>query len=174
MRPWKHCPFCGHGLATRHDGEQEAMWCPSCDVFHYRNPLPCVTAVLETDQGLLMILRGKAPKEGWWAMPGGFVDLGESPEEGAVREFEEETGLIAEEVELIGLASQHSERFGSVVYAGYEVLAYSGTLRAGSDAVEARFFPRSALPPIAFTSLQDILRLYLDKRPGQGVGRRTG
>jgi 8-oxo-dGTP diphosphatase len=165
MQEWVCCPFCGKPLTRENDGEREVPYCAPCGRFHYRNPIPCVTAVLETAEGILLILRGKEPKEGWWAPPGGFLDLGESAEEGARREFREETGLEATSLSLIGLASQHSDRFGSVLYAGYEVLRFEGTLRAGSDAREARFFPRDHLPPIAFSCLEDILRLHLERRP---------
>jgi ADP-ribose pyrophosphatase YjhB (NUDIX family) len=164
MQEWTYCPFCGKPLVRENDGERDVPFCASCRRFHYRNPVPCVTAVLETSEGILLIRRGKEPKEGWWALPGGFLDLGESPEEGARREFREETGLDATDLSLIGLASQHSDRFGSVLYAGYEVLRFEGALEAGSDAREARFFARDRLPPIAFACLEDILKLYFERR----------
>jgi ADP-ribose pyrophosphatase YjhB (NUDIX family) len=163
VKHWKYCPRCGSPLGEGDDGERTVPWCPACKRFYYSNPVPCVTALLETDKGILLILRGKEPKAGWWALPGGFLDVGESPEEGARREFKEETGLDALELELIGLTSQHSDRFGTVVYAGYAVRRYDGELRPGTDAVEARFFPRDRLPEIAFDSLKDMLALYFTR-----------
>jgi 8-oxo-dGTP diphosphatase len=165
MKEWSYCPQCGKALAPAFDGERDVPHCGACGRFFYRNPIPCVTAVLETAAGILLILRGKEPKEGWWALPGGFLDVGESAEEGARREFLEETGLRATELSLIGLASQHSDRFGSVLYAGYEVRTWEGALRPGTDAREAKFFPRDRLPPIAFPSLEDILRQHFARRP---------
>jgi ADP-ribose pyrophosphatase YjhB (NUDIX family) len=165
INPWNFCPRCGKKLVEASDGERPVPHCPGCRRFYYDNPVPCVTAVLETAEGILLILRGKQPRKGLWALPGGFLDIGESPEEGACREFLEETGLTALSTSLIGLASQHSDRFGSVIYVGYEILRTEGEITPGSDAVEARFFPRDGLPEIAFDSLQEILRLYLLKRP---------
>ncbi|MHC5037053.1 MAG: NUDIX hydrolase [Planctomycetota bacterium] len=171
IRTWNYCPQCGDRLKEAHDGEKLVPSCPACRIFFYSNPVPCVTTVLETEEGILHILRGKEPKKGWWALPGGFLDIGESPEEGAKREFLEETGLEATEVSLIGLTAQHSDRFGSVIYVGYEVLAYRGDPTPGSDAVETRFFPREDRPPLAFNSLVDIMDLYLS-RAREGRGRR--
>ncbi|MHC4601630.1 MAG: NUDIX hydrolase [Planctomycetota bacterium] len=165
IQNWNFCPRCGGKLAEANDGERNVPHCPECRRFYYNNPVPCVTTVLETEAGILLILRGKEPKSGWWALPGGFLDIGESPEEGARREFHEETGLEALETSLIGLVSQHSDRFGSVIYAGYEILRYGGELAPGSDAVEARFFPRDRLPDIAFGSLEEILRLHFRNKP---------
>ncbi len=161
VKHWRFCPLCGTRLETADDGERRTLHCPACDRFFYSNPVPCVTAVLETEDGILLILRGKEPRSGWWALPGGFLDLDESPAEGAKREFQEETGLSALETSLIGLSWQHSERFGAVIYAGYRVERYEGEVTAGSDAADARFFPRDTLPSIAFQSLQSILEKYL-------------
>jgi ADP-ribose pyrophosphatase YjhB (NUDIX family) len=163
VKNWNHCPQCGGPLAPADDGERDVPRCPVCNRFYYNNPVPCVTAILETEEGILLILRGKAPKAGWWALPGGFLDIGESPEEGARREFEEETGLFALELDLIGLTAQHSDRFGSVLYAGYRVKRWEGTIHAGTDAEQARFFPRDRLPEIAFDSLRDMLALYFER-----------
>jgi ADP-ribose pyrophosphatase YjhB (NUDIX family) len=165
VKRWNYCPVCGGELETAHDGEGPRPHCAACDRYFYDNPVPCVTAVLETEGGILLVLRGKEPRAGHWALPGGFLDLGESPEEGARREFQEETGLEPLRTELIGLSAQHSDRFGTVVYAGYEVTAFRGTLQPGSDAAEARFFPRDRMPPLAFDSLQQILRLHLRRHP---------
>lgn len=164
-RHWKHCPLCGGGLVEGDDGERKVPRCEPCDRFFYSNPVPCVTAILETAQGILLILRGKEPKAGSWALPGGFLDVGEDPAEGARREFEEETGLKALDLSLLGLTSQHSRRFGTVIYAGYEVRSFEGELAPGTDAVEARFFPRGELPEQAFESLEAMVRLYLEKHP---------
>ena len=173
MKPWQYCPFCGGPLCRRNDGEGDALYCEPCDRFHYRNPLPCVTCVLETADGILLVLRGKQPKEGFWALPGGFMEIGESPEEAAKREMLEETGVEAVAVSLIGLTSQHSERFGSVLYAGYEVLEFRGEPKPGSDARDTAFIKRNALPPIAFESLEDMLDLYFRQMPEGGRGSRS-
>ncbi|MHC4779525.1 MAG: NUDIX hydrolase [Planctomycetota bacterium] len=165
IKDWNFCPRCGKELARAFDGERDVPQCAKCGRFYYDNPVPCVTALLETGEGILLILRGKNPKAGWWALPGGFLDIGETPEEGAMREFAEETGLEPLKAELIGIASQHSARFGSVLYAGYRIVEYSGELRPGSDADEARFFPRDEMPDIAFDSLKAILKLYLEQHP---------
>jgi orotate phosphoribosyltransferase len=127
-----------------------------------RSPLPTVDVIIEIDGGVVLVRR-RNPPEGW-AMPGGFVEYGETLEEAAVREMREETGL---EVELVRQFRTYSEpardpRFHTIgtVFIGRA----RGTPRAGDDAAEARVFTRGSLPsPIAFDHAR-ILEDYFDRR----------
>lgn len=128
--------------------------CPQCGrpgAVH-RNPLPTVDVVVyEPGQGVILVERANPPHG--WALPGGFVDYGETVEHAAVREAREELGL---DVVLTGLLGVYSDpardprkHTMSVVFtAQAEDL---GRLAAGDDAAAARFFPLDALPaPLAF------------------------
>ena len=99
---------------------------------------------------LLLIRRGRPPFEGTWALPGGFVEYGETTEEACVRETREETGLA---VEIEGLAGVYSrpdrDPRGHTVSVVYRCRAVDGDIRGGDDAAEARWFTPDELPGIA-------------------------
>src|SRR4051812_23521340 len=88
-----HCSFCGHAF------EPDRAWprsCSGCGNTSYLNPLPVAVMVLPVAEGLLVIRRDVEPRRGELALPGGFIDLGESWQQAAVRELEEETGIVVE------------------------------------------------------------------------------
>ncbi|RMG69840.1 MAG: NUDIX hydrolase [Nitrospirae bacterium] len=128
----------------------------------YKNPLPTVDIIIETPGGIVLIKR-KNPPYGW-ALPGGFVDYGESLEEAALREAKEETGL---DIKLIRQfhtysAPDRDERFHTIttVY----IARAEGTPRAADDAKEARVFTRENLPDDIAFDHRDILNDYFNKR----------
>ncbi len=115
----------------------------------YKNPAPTADVVAIRDGHVLMILR-KNPPEGW-ALPGGFIEYGETAEHAAARELSEETGLSATNLKLIGVYSdpERDKRYHTLTVAFTAEVA--GQITAGDDALEARWFPLSELPEqIAF------------------------
>ncbi len=143
--------------------------CPHCgkEVGVYRNPTPTVDVVIrmesESGPGVVLIKRANPPYG--WALPGGFVDYGESCERAAVREMKEETGLDVTLTGLLGVYSdpdrdprQHTM---SVVYTGDP--ADPDALLAGDDAAEVRVFPLGQWPQLAFDHAK-ILDDYLKRR----------
>lgn len=116
-----------------------------------RNPLPTVDAVIfDPARGVLLVERANPPLG--WALPGGFVDVGETCEQAAVREVREETGLAVTLTSLLGVYSDPArdprQHTLSVVYTAQA--ADLAALCAGDDAKTARFFPLTALPALAF------------------------
>lgn len=122
------------------------LTCPSCgsSVKQYRNPFPTVDIIIELDSGIVLIERKNKPFG--WALPGGFVDYGESLEGAAVREAREETSLEISNLRLLGCYSDpaRDERMHTIstVY----IAAGRGILRAADDAVNTATFRLESLP----------------------------
>jgi 8-oxo-dGTP diphosphatase len=120
--------------------------CPHCgeNVRSYRNPLPTVDIIIEFGEGIVLIERKNKPFG--WALPGGFVDYGETLERAAVREAKEETSLSISNLRLVGCYSDplRDERFHtiSIVYAA----TGDGSPQAADDAANLTIFPLNALP----------------------------
>lgn len=130
---------------------------------NYRNPLPAVDIIIEMEkQGIVLIERKNEPRG--WALPGGFVDYGESLEQAAVREAREETGL---DITLLGQFHTYSapgrdprQHTISTVF----VARGSGSPRAASDAAQTGVFLEGSLPaPLAFDHAR-ILQDYFEHR----------
>lgn len=115
-----------------------------------RTPLLTVDIVIRTPEGIVLIRRDNPPFKGFYALPGGFVEVGERVEEAAVREAREETGLTVRLERLVGVYSDPDrDPRGHVVSICYAATA-SGIPRAGSDAKDAGVFSPDELPPLAF------------------------
>jgi 8-oxo-dGTP diphosphatase len=114
--------------------------------------------ILDTDT-ILLIRRGKDPFKGFWALPGGFVEYGETTEQAVVREVHEETNLNCSIVRLIGVYSDPGrDPRGHTISIAYELSLISGDVIAGDDAAHASWFPISNLPDnIAFDHRKIIL-----------------
>ncbi len=151
------------------------LTCPHCGgpVQAFRNPLPTVDIIIET-QGGVVLVRRRTPPLGW-ALPGGFVDYGESLESAAVREAREETSLDVELRGQLGAYSDPSRDPRQHTITVVFTARASGTPEGADDAAEAKVFALDALPEnLAFDHhriLQDYrqLRRTPDRRaPGGG------
>ena len=129
----------------------------------YRNPFPTVDIIIEIDGGVVLIRR-KNPPYGW-AIPGGFVDYGESLETAAVREAKEETSLDVHLLSQMGAYSdpERDPRFHtiSVVF----IAKAEGVPKAADDAVKIGVFRRKTLPEDLAFDHGKILQDYFDKHP---------
>jgi ADP-ribose pyrophosphatase YjhB (NUDIX family) len=132
-------------------------------------PLIGVGAIIVDDGEVVLIKRGHPPLEGEWSIPGGVLEVGETMREGVIREAREETGLVVEPLELLGVYDrvQRDER-GQVLYhyvlVDFLCLPVAGELKAAGDAADAGWFsPEDAaglsLPP----DTREVLRLGFEK-----------
>jgi ADP-ribose pyrophosphatase YjhB (NUDIX family) len=159
----RYCPFCGGPLTTRRAERRDRLFCEGESRFLYENPVPASTALVrDPEGGILLVLRNREPGSRLWALPGGFVENGESPVEAARRELEEETGLRADGAALIDVIYQESEFYRTaLLIIGYRFRTYAGVLRPGDDADEVAFFPPDELPPLAFESHRRLIEAVL-------------
>lgn len=99
-KPHRHCHFCGHAYP---ESTAYPKTCPDCGEMFWSNPIPVGVVAVKMDDGALIIQRGIEPGKGKWALPGGFLETGETWQQGACREVLEETGfdLPVSEIELV-------------------------------------------------------------------------
>lgn len=132
------------------------------------NPLVGVGAVIVRDQRVLLIRRGQAPLLGEWSLPGGVLECGETLREAAVREAREETGLVVETVDMLGVYERIIREDERVRY-HYVLIDFlcrpvGGELKAGSDAAEVGWFTREELPALGLAhDADDVVVKGLDR-----------
>ncbi len=117
------------------------------------NPLVGVGAVIIQENRVLLIQRGTAPLLGEWSLPGGVLECGETLREAVAREAQEETGLLVETGEMLGVYERIIRSDDGRVRYHYVLLdflcrAVGGDLKAGSDAADVRWFTRDELLPL--------------------------
>ncbi|MEM1173353.1 MAG: NUDIX hydrolase [Pseudomonadota bacterium] len=158
----KFCSICGGTISYRiPDGDnRERAVCNDCGAIHYKNPLVVVGCIVEHDDKILLCKRSIEPRYGYWTIPAGFMELGESTAQGAARETLEEA---CAEVEMDRLfASVDVVRAGQVHV--YYLAKLKGSFAAGSETLEARLFAEDEIPwdDIAFASGKYALQKYFE------------
>jgi len=127
----------------------------------YRNPFPTVDIIIELENKGIVLIRRKNPPVGW-AIPGGFVDYGESLEKAAVREAKEETGLDVVLLRQMHTYSSPDRDPRHHAISTVFIASSTGIPLAADDAAEAGIFTRDSLPsPLVFDHA-DILEDYFN------------
>lgn len=140
------------------------MKCPHCHntIEVFRNPTPTVDIIIEIAESIVLIERSNPPYG--WALPGGFVDYGESYETAALREAQEETGLVVSELRQFRTYSDPGrdprQHTASTVFIG----TATGKPQAGDDAGKAELFTEENLPELAFDHAKILVDYYAAKR----------
>lgn len=128
-------------------------------------PIVGVGAVVFNGREVLLIRRGKPPKENEWSLPGGAQLLGETTYEAAVREIREETGLTIQPTCVLDVVDYIDKTPEGTIQFHYTLIDFlavttGGTLQAGTDAIDARFFPlEEALALPLWTETQRLIEL---------------
>jgi ADP-ribose pyrophosphatase YjhB (NUDIX family) len=169
--PWldamlNFCSRCGQELrfGPIPGEDRERLACPACGYIAYVNPRLVITTLpLDADGRLVLLRRGIEPGRGAWAQPGGFLEVDETVTEAAIRETLEETGLIVEPGEIIGL---YSRLEAAVVVLALEATVVGGAFRPNPEALEIRAFGADQIPwsGIAFKTSYWAIRDWLHRR----------
>lgn len=128
----------------------------------YKQPFVTVDIIIEYKDGIVLIKR-KNPPEGW-ALPGGFVDYGESLESAAIREAKEETGLDIELIRQFHTYSAPDRDPRHHTITTVYIAQGKGLLKSGDDAKEASVFKKDDLPEVIAFDHKDILNDYFTRR----------
>jgi 8-oxo-dGTP diphosphatase len=155
----KFCPQCTGRLAPKMIDGWERLVCQECSFIFYISPKVAAGALIEDEGRVALVRRGVEPRAGYWALPSGFAEYGETIEETAIRECREETGLKIELDDLLGVYSVNSDFHGHLILVLYSAHVVGGELMAGDDASEAGLFAPADLPTdIAFQAHGEALR----------------
>jgi ADP-ribose pyrophosphatase YjhB (NUDIX family) len=163
LAPILHCPACGHKVERRvpDDDNRERAVCTACLAVHYQNPNVIVGTVPALGSQVLMCRRAIEPRKGLWTLPAGFMELGESTQDGALRETIEEAGARIAMGPLLTLLN--------VVRVGQVHFFYQATLQdtrfdPGPETLEAKLFGEADMPwdEIAFRTVTTTLKHHFD------------
>lgn len=167
MRPTpRFCPQCGGPLNWRERFGRLRPVCTVCAYTIYFDPKVAVAALVTQDESILLVRRLNDPGRGKWALPAGFVDADEDPQQALCREVEEETGLRVAVTGLIGLFHRPDPDGVADLVIAYAAEPVGGALRAGDDAGDAGWFSGRALDalPIALATTERLLAWWREGR----------
>lgn len=144
MSKIKYCPVCAKTLVEKDFAGAPRLLCPDekCGWVFWNNPLPVVAGILELDQKVILI-RNKWWPEKWFGPITGFLEKGESPQEGVLREVREEVGLQAEIIDFVGLYPFHPKN--ELIMAFH--LKATGEIALGEEIAAYKAVPPERLRP---------------------------
>lgn len=136
---FRFCPQCATALAlitqAKDGGDKERLRCPACGYTHWNNPTPVLAAVIEYD-GQILLARNAAWPGKMYALITGFMEAGETPQEGIAREIAEETSLSTSALNLIGVYD--FQRMNQIIIAYHAVC--HGEVRLSPELVDYRLY----------------------------------
>ncbi len=165
-----HCRACGSAVTYRlpDDGDtRERAVCPRCHTIHYENPLNVVGTIPVWGDQVLLCLRNIEPRRGKWTLPAGFMELGETTQEGAARETVEEAGAQFSIGPLFSLLNV--PRAGQV-HMFYRAELLSAQFNPGPETQQAQLFREQDIPwdELALRTVKTTLECFFaDRRQGQ-------
>ena len=165
----KFCSQCGAPVELRiPEGDTLPRFvCVSCHTIHYQNPKMVVGCIVEWEDKLLLCRRAIEPRYGLWTVPAGFMEIGETTSQGAVRETLEEANA---RIEIGALYALYNIPHLSQVYMLFRARLLDLDFKASAETLEARLFAEVEIPwdQIAFTTVRNTLtHYYRDRRNGE-------
>lgn len=163
LRPYAYCPSCGGHLVTALLAGRERLRCADleCGYVFWDNPTPTVAALVET-AGKVVLVRQKGWPEKWYGIVSGFLERGETPEQGVLREVEEELGLQGQ---ILGFIGTYSFFQLNQLILAYHVLA-EGEIHIGEELEGVRLVEPARLRPWELGT-GPAVRDWLERRKGE-------
>ena len=158
----KYCSNCASPLEYRvpEYDDRERHCCPSCGHIHYINPKVIVGCLPIWEDKILMCKRGIEPRKGYWTLPGGFMEVDETTEQGALRETWEEARVQADIVKLHGIYNiPHINQ----VYFFYLANMLSPDFETTFESTEIKLYDKTEIPwdQLAFKVVELALKQYM-------------
>jgi len=159
----KYCPECGHGTERRipEDDNRLRDICTNCGIIHYHNPKIIVGCLPELEGRILLCKRAIEPRYGYWTLPAGFMENGETTAEGAARETMEEAAATATNLVLYRMFDvPHINQ----VYVFYRCNIEDGKFGVGPESLESNLYLPEELPwdDLAFPVVRELLVEFID------------
>ena len=172
----KYCTYCGHTLTISQIGTDpiKRHYCENCGMIHYRNPKMVVGCVPYFGDKVLLCKRAIEPFVGFWNVPAGFLENGETVEEGARRETWEEAYA---RVEIESLHTVFSITHINQIYLHFKAkLLNPYDIRPGEESLEAELFDEASIPwdDLAFSSTEFALEKYFEELKQEGSPPHVG
>ncbi len=153
-----YCSKCGLKLIRQwiDEDRRDRYVCGGCHTIHYENPRVIVSCCVHWRDEVLMCRRARDPARGQWEVPSGFLEIGETLEQGAARETWEETGVVVDPLSLELCSVVNMASIAQVaIYFRMEVIE-KPTLVAGPECLEVAFMPEQSIPPEQFAWRQSM------------------
>lgn len=164
-----HCPRCASRDIAHH--QTKALRCRTCGFEYFHNAAACVAGIVESDDRILLVRRGREPRKGYWGFPGGFADYRESLEQALLREIEEEVGLQVEVTAyLCSFSNEYHYKdvtyFSTDAYFVCRAADLSAAVPREEIAEVAVVHPREIdFETLAFDSFRQAIERYLQPSP---------
>lgn len=164
-----YCSNCGHRVALRIPAgdNRERFVCAQCSAIHYQNPKMVVGSIPEWEDKILLCRRAIEPRLGFWTLPAGFMENGESTAAAAARETLEEANARVEIGDLFAMLSvPHVDQ----VHVFYRATLMDLEFSAGTESLEVALYAERDIPwrELAFRTISTTLRYYFaDRARGQ-------
>lgn len=172
--PARFCAHCGSAIGRRVPAgdNRERDVCNACGSIHYVNPRPVVGTIPVWDDRILLCRRAIEPRHGYWTLPAGFMEVGETTGEGALRETLEEAGA---RIELGPLFTMIDVPAVEQVHIFYRAQLLDLDFAPGTESLEVRLFAEPDIPwsDLAFRTVSTTLRLFLEDRARGSFGTHT-
>lgn len=161
----KHCKVCGGPTvyAVPPNDNRERATCTVCHTVIYENPLNVVGTVPVWDDQVLLCRRNIEPRHGFWTLPAGFMELGETVEQGAARETDEEAGA---HFEIDGIFTVLSVVRVGQLHIYFRARLLDTQFVPGPETIEAKLFREDEIPwnDLAFRTVHETLKHFFDDR----------